>query len=637
MIDFSTLNENQLEAVQWDDGPLLVLAGPGSGKTRVLTYRIARLIEATPDKYFRILGLTFTNAAAAEMRKRIAELVPSAGERTHLTTFHSFAADLLRQHGHHIGLMPDFTILSQEADRHSLLDEAIDGVKVEELGLRSERLLPLISRMIENDIAPEKALEVLRRGSINESEALAEVYRSYRALMIERNSLDFVGLIAEALGLLERRDGVRKQIQRIYPYICVDEFQDTNLSQYKILSRLVNSETKNLFVVADDDQIIYQWNGASPERLWSLRDDFVMELLQLPENYRCPPAVVELANNLIAHNFGRFAEKGILTAHKSTTDDDVICIRHFHDFRQEADWVAKDIAGRPAAERIKSVVLARTRKLLEEVIEAFEVHGVSGYLATRKNEFESASLQWLHSILRLANARSSREHLRLVCKSFFTLEGIDLNVRDIMSRASAGDGDFLRSWRDAALNREVLTVATREFLVEAVPTLSERFDFWRFQDEAFKWLDRLPDIAPDTVSIFNVYQEEKDTWNQLVTEISTQYGKQEVTLHLLLQELDLRSKSPTPPKDAIPCFTIHASKGMEFDHVYLVGMVEDQLPSWAALKKGAESCEMQEERRNCFVAITRAQETLTLTYAARVQGWSKQPSRFLREMGAIAA
>lgn len=636
MIDLSTLNENQLKAAQWGDGPLLVLAGPGSGKTRVLTYRIARLIEATPDKYFKILGLTFTNAAAAEMRQRIAELVPSAGERTLLTTFHSFAADLLRQHGHHIGLKPDFTILSQDADRHSLLDEAIDRAFEGDRSLNSERLLPLISRLIENDIAPENAQTVLQRGSFNESEALAEVYGNYRALMIEKNSLDFVGLIAEALGMLERRDGVRKQIQRIYPYICVDEFQDTNLSQYKILSRLVNEETRNLFVVADDDQIIYQWNGASPERLWSLRSDFSMELLQLPENYRCPPAVVQLANNLIAHNFGRLAEKTRLTAYKSTTEGDAIRIQHFQDFDHEADWVAADIARRSVTERVKCVILARTRKLLDGMVDALEARGVSGYLAARKNEFEGASLQWLHSILRLANARSSREHLRLVCKAFFTLEGIDLNVRDIMSRASTGDGDFLRSWRDAALNRDELSESAREFLFESITILSERLDFWSFQDRAFAWLDSLPDTAPDIEGVFDEYQEEKDTWNQLTRDISAQYGKQEVTLHLLLQELDLRSKSAPPPNDAVPCFTIHASKGREFDHVYLVGMVEDQLPSWAALKKGDESREMQEERRNCFVAITRVQETLTMTYASRVHGWAKQPSRFLHEMGAVA-
>jgi len=294
-------------------------------------------------------------------------------------------------------------------------------------------------------------------------------------------------------------------------------------------------------------------------------------------------------------------------------------------------WVAKDIAERPTADRVKCAVLARTRKLLDEVIKALNEQNVPGYLAIRKNEFESASLQWLHSILRLANSRSSREHLRLVCKSFFKLEGIDLNVHDIMSRAC--DGDLLRAWREAVLNREELSEPTRKFFVEIIMILSERLDFWRFQDGAFDWLDNLSGSGSNHENIFDEYQEEKASWNQLVGNISTQYGKQEVTLHLLLQELDLRSKSPPPPEDAIPCFTIHASKGMEFDHVYLVGMVEDQLPSWVAIKKGDQSREMQEERRNCFVAITRAQETLTLTYAVQIQGWPKQPSRFLREMG----
>lgn len=633
MIDLSTLNENQLEAVNWNEGPLLVLAGPGSGKTRVLTFRIARIIEATPEKHFKILGLTFTNKAAAEMRERIAALVPDAGERTLLTTFHSFAADLLRQHGHHIGLKPDFTILVQDADRHSLLDEAIDLASTGPVGQTSEKLLPLITRLTENDIAPDSAVNVLQRGSFGDPEALSAVYKHYRALMIERNSLDFVGLIAEALGLLVNRPGVRKQIQRIYPYICVDEFQDTNLSQYKILLQLVNQDTKNLFVVADDDQIIYQWNGANPERLKALHNDFGMKLLQLPENYRCPAAVVELANKLIARNFGRFAEKGVLKAHKPTTDSSVVDLHQFESFPDEAAWVAASIADRAPEARAKCAVLARTKKLLEQVVEALNERGIAGYLAARKNEFESASLQWLHSVLRLANSRNSREQLRRVCKAFYTLEGIDLNVRDIISHASAEEGDYLRSWAVAALNRTELSPTTREFLEKSVlPILTDRLDFWRFQEDAFQWLNSLPDTAPDIQGVFDEYEEEKGTWHQLVNDISAQYGKQEVTLHLLLQELDLRSKSPEPPKGAVPCFTIHASKGMEFDHVYLVGMVEDQLPSWAAIKKGNDSREMQEERRNCFVAITRAQETLTLSYSEVVQGWSKSPSRFLYEM-----
>lgn len=638
MIDLSTLNDNQLEAVKWGEGPLLVLAGPGSGKTRVLTLRVACLIEGTPEKHFRILGLTFTNKAAAEMRERIAVLVPNAVERTLLTTFHSFAADLLRQHGHHIGLKPDFTILAQDADRHALLDEAIEQAGARSIGQSSERLLPLVTRLTENDIAPDQATQVLDSGSFGEFETLALVYKLYRSLMIERNALDFSGLIAEALGLLGNNVGVRKQIQRVYPYVCIDEFQDTNLSQYKMLQHLVNPNTKNLFVVADDDQIIYQWNGASPERLQALHEDFEMKLLQLPENYRCPPAVVGIANKLIGNNFRRFVGKGNLTAHKTTSGDPVISVRRFPRFPEEADWIAKTVAKLPPKQRGKCVVLGRTRKLLEQVVDSLHNNGVEGYLAARKNEFESASLQWLHSGLRLANSRSSRDDLRRLCKSFFTLEGIELNVKDIISHASAGNGDYLRSWAVAALNREHLSNTAEMLIRESlVPILLERLDFWQFQMNAFTWLDQLPASAWHANGAYDEYEEEKATWHQLVNEISGQYGKQEITLHLLLQELDLRSKTPIPPKDAIPCFTIHASKGMEFEHVFLIGLVEDQLPSWAAINKGDASREMQEERRNCFVAITRAQETLTVTYSDHIQNWNKKPSRFLFEMGLLEA
>ena len=638
IIDLSTLNENQLDAVNWDEGPLLVLAGPGSGKTRVLTFRIARLIKNSPGKYFKILGLTFTNMAAAEMRDRIASLVPNASDRTLLTTFHSFAADLLQQHGHHVGLKSNFTILTQDADRLSLLDEAIGRIKSKSIEQTNEMLLPCISRLMEDDITPENALSVLERRSFDDAVTLALIYKSYRALMIEKNMLDFNGLIVEVLNLLKNHRGVRKITQQIYPYICVDEFQDTNLSQYKILQYLVNEKTKNVFVVADDDQIIYQWSGASPKRLWDLQKKFEMSLHQLPENYRCPSTVVDLANNLIAYNSEHCTKKSAIKAHKDVSETSVVTLKQFAQFSDEINWVAKEIAGRTPNERTKCVVLARTRKLLVQIVEALDKQGIAGYLMIRKNEFVSASLQWFHSILRLANSRTSREHLQRTCKAFFTLEGINLDIHDIISHASAKDGDYLRSWAIVALSQQGLSPAAKEIISESVvPILLERLDFWGFQDKAFTWLDGLPDVEPDDKGVLNEYQEEKETWYNLVNEISEQYGKQKVTLHLLLQELDLRSKSPVPSKDAIPCYTIHASKGMGFDHVYLVGMVEDQLPSWAARKKGEDSIEMQEERRNCFVAITRTQETLTLTYSDYIQDWRKQPSRFLYEMGLLSS
>jgi DNA helicase-2/ATP-dependent DNA helicase PcrA len=635
MIDLSSLNQNQLTAVNWDDGSMLVLAGPGSGKTKVLTVRIARLLSNSAGKRFKILGLTFTNKAAAEMKERIENLVSNASDRTLLTNFHSFAADVLRQHGHHIGLKPDFTILTQDEDKQSILEEALEKVFTTQTDskLTSERLLPLITRLIENDISPENALSTLKKSNFDEPNIIAQAYTHYRQLMIERSVLDFPALVSEALKLLQTHDGVKRQIQRIYPYICVDEFQDTNLSQYKLLKCIVNSDTKNLFVVADDDQIIYQWNGASPERLTSLQNDYGMTLIQLPENYRCPAEVVDLANKLIVHNFSRSPNKANLTANKKHSSDQIIKLYKFDTFQSEASWVASHIAARSIAERSKCVVLARTKKLLEEVVSALGNQGVQGYLANRKNAFESQSLLWLHSMLRLTNARSSREYLHAVCKAFFSLEGIDLNIKDIVSQAAVTDGDYLRGWANSALQSTGLSDVTVAMIRTSVSKLSERLDFWSFIKEAFQWLDQLPEVASDINGVFDEYTIEKKTWESLVTEICSHYGKEEVTLHLLLQELDLRSKTPPMPKDGVPCFTIHASKGMEFDHVYFIGLVEDQLPSWAAIKKGDDSREMQEERRNCFVAITRVKETLILSYSENIFGYKKNPSRFLTEMG----
>jgi len=501
--------------------------------------------------------------------------------------------------------------------------------------LTSEKLLPLISRLIEHDVKPEEALALLSKGTVEGPEVISEIYGAYRRLMIERNTLDFAGLITEALGLLRSQRGVQRQIQRVYPYVCVDEFQDTNLAQSKILELIVNPVNKNIVVVADDDQIIYQWNGASPERLWAIRQHFDMSLLQLPQNYRCPSEVVELANRLIALNFGRSPEKEALTAYKAKPAVSVVRLRKFDTLDDEAQWIAADLALRSSAAQAKSVVLARTKALLDVAVGAITDAGLPGFLATRKNEFEGASLQWLHSVLRVANTPASREQLRRVCKSFYTLDGINVEVDDVVAQALAADGNFLRAWAQVVLKREAVSQGARAIVTMMVSRLVDRLDFAGFIVEAFAWLDSLPESMLDKEGIFGEYAEEKATWDALLADIRAQFGSEEVTLHLLLQELDLRSKSPAAPKNGIPCYTIHSSKGMEFDHVYLMGLVEDQLPSWAAIKKGPDSREMQEERRNCFVALTRSQETLTITYARNVKGWNKQASRFLREMELI--
>ncbi len=636
MIDLSTLNERQLEAAQWQNGPLLVLAGPGSGKTTVLTTRIARILEETKSEHFRILGLTFTNKAAAEMRKRIETLVPGSGARVLLTTFHSFAGDLLRQHGHLIGLRPDFTILAQDGERAAVLDEVIASISdVDVAGYSGERTLTLINRIVENDTSNDALAQIFASLPDDRREPIRAIYLKYRECLIEGNTLDFPAMISEALRLLRDIPAVGRQVRRVYKYICVDEFQDTNLTQYALLKCLVGESDKNLFVVADDDQIIYQWNGASPERLIGLRDDFGMEVVQLPANYRCPSAVIDLANKLIAHNSSRSPGKDSLLALKPDSHERAVRLFRFADFDAEASWVAQDIASKAASERARCVLLARTRKTLERAVEHLTNQGVPAYLAMRKDEFVSAPLRWLHAALRLANNPQDREQVQRLVRAFYNLEGIQVDGLEVAANAKAFEGSALRAFAELALGRDTLSEQTRSYLQTALPPLTDRLDFRAFCKLSFPWFDTVQNVAPDTQGHFADYADEKETWTSLVSEIEEQFGAADTTLNVLLQELDMRSKTPQPPKDAIPCFTIHASKGMEFGHVYLLGMVEDQLPSWAAVKKGDDSKEMQEERRNCFVAITRTEESLTLTYSTRMFGWSKAPSRFLKEMGLL--
>ncbi len=632
-IDTSGLNKNQRQAVEWDGCALLVLAGPGSGKTRVLTYRIANILERSKGRHFKILGMTFTNKAAGEMRERLESIYPGAKERTLLTTFHAFCADLLRQHGSHIGLRPDYTILSQEADRESVLDEAISFIGYEEYS--SQRLLPLINRLMDYCVRPGDADLVLTQNKIRNSSEIAAIYNEYRKRMIQDNSLDFGSLIAESLALLEDKPAIRKQLHKIYSHVCIDEFQDTNLSQYRILKLLVSNDSPNLFVVADDDQIIYQWNGASPERLKELQNDFNMSLIQLPENYRCPENVIEIANKLIKNNLSRAANKKELKAVK-LSGKDPIRVKSFKFFSDELNWVANDIVNKSEEDRCKCVILGRARKLLESAISALQNNGLNGYIAMRKNEFQSMPMIFLHSMLRLANSRQDREQIRRVCKSFFSLEGIRIDVKDVVSFSSTTDGDYLRAWAELALNRDELEVSTRAYITKYLYWLSERLAFLSFIKGTFQWIENIGEIHPDSREVFDEYKEEVEVWQYLVNDIFGKYGKDQISLHLLLQELDLNSKTPDPPSDAIRCYTIHASKGLEFEHVYMIGLVEDQLPSWAAIKKGDNSHELQEERRNCFVAITRTLESLTMTYAYEYFGWPKQPSRFLYEMGLLS-
>lgn len=633
-IDLSTLNDSQREAVKWQGGPLLVLAGPGSGKTRVLTYRIARLIQESPKARFRVLGVTFTNKAASEMRHRIDGLLSDGRDRATLTTFHSFAAEILRQHGSHVGLKPDFGILSEQADREAALTDAIKSVLSPETDFepKAGQLLPLVNRMLDECVLPEGASKWL--GVQPHAGEVAAIYAEYRTHLVSANQLDFGSLLAIAVDLLEKKSAIAKQIRRVYSYVCVDEFQDTNSAQFRLLVCLMPETNPNLFVVADDDQVIYQWNGASPARLRKLRQRFDMQMIQLPENYRCPPEVIALANNLIRHNSDRSADKQPLLAHKTADGISRVTVQRFDDFGDETAWLAERLGQMSVDERPHCVVLARRKKLLEDAVMTLESKSIAAYIAIRKNEFQSVPYRWLHSTLRLANAPQDREQLRRMTKAFFQLEGVNVEVDDVVARASIDQAGFLRAWLDIAEAREGVEPTTKKMLATVRKTLLDRLDYWAFVQVSHDWFKVFQSHPSATSeSAFEEFNDEKEIWEALKSEIAGHYTLTDLSLHNFLQELDLRAKEKPVPKGAVRCLTIAASKGMEFRHVFLIGVVEDELPGYYARKKGDASDDMREERRNCFVAITRAEETLTLTYANEYFGRDKQPSRFLEEMG----
>jgi DNA helicase-2/ATP-dependent DNA helicase PcrA len=361
-----------------------------------------------------------------------------------------------------------------------------------------------------------------------------------------------------------------------------------------------------------------------------LRRDYDVRVVQLPENYRCPAQIIEVANRLIQHNQQRTPDKKPLAAaRQAATEQHVIRYEEFDSPEDEMAFVAQDIQRRRLTAG-DCVVLARSTKLLATAAGALRTAGFEAFVSQRKTEFDSAAVRVVFSALRLANARHDRDVLRRLCVAWDDLTGALLELDDIAAAAGLIGGDFLRAWSDAAGLDEIDRPASA--LLERIrASLVERLNFlelvdWFLADGWKSW------EQPESRDV----AEEIETWSNLHQGIVREHSPENLTLNAYLQQMDLESKAPIPSPNAIRCMTVHGSKGLEFKHVYLIGMAQEVFPSFQALKKGAQSREVEEERRNCFVAITRVQETLTLTRARYYNGWLKAPSQFLAEMGVDA-
>lgn len=619
-LNLDKMNASQREAAEWQEGPLLVLAGPGSGKTYVLTMRVARIISGAPASRFKVLGLTFTTKAADEMGARVSELLGPDARRAHLTTFHSFAAKVLRQHGSHLGLRPDFKILSQDADRLDVLNEAIRVSANDRLpsNVNGKSVTPIVDRLLREGHQGDDAPLPFSGSSLP---WVRPLYNSYLKLLAEENYLDFGALLVYCLRLFQKRPKLAHHYRTVYPFVCVDEYQDTNAVQDKLLRCIYPNPDANLFVVADDDQTIYQWNGANPKRLLELQTDYRMKVVQLPECYRCPASVVHLANNLIQRNQDRTANKKPILSVDECCDHKKVAIHQLDSAEEEMAWVAQDIAKRQLPPS-QCIVLARRRKLLEEVARALKEANLSPYLVERKQEFKSPLLRFIHAALRLGNKPSDAEQLFALCAAFHDLTGQDVVPEDVEAEGCLCGGDsLLGAFVEVALMNS--TDSTKELLCILRELLVERLRYREFVAAAFNWRGKTPTELKDE-------DDERRVWMEVERSVRGVLGS-DPSLAQFLQECDLRQKTSTPKPNDIQCLTIHLAKGKEFQHVYLVGLVEDELPSYHAVKNGGSAIE--EERRNCFVAITRVQASLTMTYADNYFGYRKRPSRFLKEMG----
>jgi DNA helicase-2/ATP-dependent DNA helicase PcrA len=625
---FARLSPTQRQAAEWGDGAALVLAGPGVGKTTVLTARIARILDASRNRNFRVLALTFTTKAGDEMRTRVEALVPGLTERTVIGTFHAFCAQMLRQHGSHLGIKPDFGVYDQDEDRQELLKDALReaAAKGEAVSTDDVRWLKAIDQLRSGLVGPAKA--AARFQNPEAGAQAARVYSIYENALRQRNIMDFNGMILDTCRLAHQVPAVSARIRQSYPYWMIDEFQDTSPAQYRLVRFLAGDDFRNVFAVADDDQIIYQWAGASYRQIVSFREHFKPELFQLVENRRCPPAIVLAANSLVTHNLDRTPNKAPLVATKPD-DGHAIELKVYADAVQEASEVATEIVGAGADTWGKTAVLGRTRALLIPVLKALHAAGAKASIATRRDRFISPQFVWLQTCLDQSIRPADRRVFILMADAANRIAEIELDAALLEVEADAAGHSLLEHWALAAQQTD--NVIAKRLAELSLRLIQSRASWRAVVTEALTWL---PETASSSDGVISDAADDKAAWETAARAIRAEKGS-DLDLAELLQGIALRPKEPPADPGAVSLLTIHAAKGLEFDRVWVIGLAETILPSWQSLQGKAKPAELEEERRNCFVAITRTRQTLVLSRSENYNGWKKEPSRFLAEMGLI--
>ncbi len=627
------LNPEQRRAVETTDGPLLIQAGAGSGKTKTLTHRIAYLIATHRATPYTILSVTFTNKAAREMRERVAHLLSenadNRGFMPYMGTFHSICVRILRMDGEHIGI-PRSYVIFDEADRLSAVKRASKQLGLDEKAFPPRVIAGLISSAKNELITPD---DYDRAGGSPAARAAAEVYPLYQKILKDSGALDFDDLIGRTVQLLQTVPDIRIKWQRQFAYIMIDEYQDTNAAQYKLV-KLLTAETNNIAVVGDDWQSIYSWRGADFRNILNFERDYPdCAVIKLEQNYRSTSNILNAAHGIITKNQQR-SDKELWTA---AGEGEKVQILQVGGERAEAEAIVRRVkmGVDSGARKLRDyAVLYRTNAQSRSVEETFIQYGIPYRIVGGVRFYDRKEIKDLVAYLRLlyqAEDRISFERIVNIptrgigaksLQNFYQwYEGLGLQLSEALTQA-ANCGTVIGKAKKGLMELGDILKSLRELIDDVPPaalidSLVRRIGYMNYLDDGTPQAESRQENVRELMGVAQSYQE-----------LGLAGFLEEVALISDLDTADLNG-------NAVTLMTLHAAKGLEFPVVFMTGMEETIFPHSRALY---DASEMEEERRLCYVGMTRAREELYMIYAsARMLYGGMQhnvPSRFLSEIDA---
>ena len=634
---YDTLNEPQREAVLHTDGPLLILAGAGSGKTRVLTHRIAYLIDERGVNPWNILAITFTNKAAEEMRQRVDSLVNFGAESIWVSTFHSACVRILRRFIDRLGYDNRFTIYDTD-DQKTLMKEVCRKVDIDTKVYKERNLLAAVSSAKNEMILPDE-FELNAGGDFGQLK-IAKVYREYEAQLKANNALDFDDLLVKTVQLLETQPDVLEYYQERFRYIMVDEYQDTNTVQFRLV-RLLAGKYRNLCVVGDDDQSIYKFRGANIRNILDFEHEFPdAHVVRLEQNYRSTGNILNAANGVIRNNRNR-KEKTLWT---DNGDGEKIQLRQFDTAFDEAEYIAEDIKKevQEGASYNDSAVLYRTNAQSRLFEEKFIAMNIPYKIVGGINFYARREIKDLLAYLKTVDNGQDDLAVRRIIN--VPKRGIGLTTINRIQESADERGI---GFYEALLAPELIPGVGRS--VSKLDSFAALIEYFKGQTEKESITDLLREIIEKTGYVESLEVEDKVEAESRIENIDELVNKaaayeedcqdrgEEASLSGFLEEVALVADidSLDEDQDYVVLMTLHSAKGLEFPHVYLAGMEDGLFPSYMTITSD-DNEDLEEERRLCYVGITRAEEKLTLTCARRrmVRGETQfnKMSRFIKEI-----